>query len=178
MEFEYYREDTEKNIPIGKIKNLLDYVDLKKANEVCQEYLKKDDPKIEDNFQFYRKGIHNPYFFKDIHKSLEEVASSFFKRPVKKSYCFLSLYKENGFCPAHYDRPQCEYTLDLAIDFKVNKPWPIYVKNLPYESDKNDALCFSGTNHFHYRKRKLEKDEYYYLVFFHFVDKSFLGLLD
>lgn len=175
--FEYFTENTEKGIPIGKIKNILNYADLQKAKSVCKEYLNSKNTKS-DNQMFFRQYVHNPIFFKNIHENLEGIASEFFKRPVKKSYCFLSLYHEGGFCPAHYDRIQCEYTLDVSINFKITNPWPIFIKNKPYESNINDAICFSGTNHFHYRKRKLEKGEFYHLIFFHFVDKSFMGVLD
>jgi hypothetical protein len=175
--FQYFTENTEKRIPIGKIKNFFNYADLQKANSVCNEYLKATNVEL-DNYLFHRKFVHNPKFFKEIHQSLEGLASDFFKRPVKKSYCFLSMYHEGGFCPAHYDRIQCEYTLDISLNFKIDNPWPIFIKNKPYELDVNEAICYSGTNHFHYRKRKLEKGEYYHLVFFHFVDKSFMGVLD
>jgi hypothetical protein len=175
--FEYFTENTEKRIPIGKIKNIFDDDILKKSRLICEEYLNSKELEY-DNHTFFRKYIHNPKFFTEIHKSLEGLASDFFKRPVKKSYCFLSIYEEGGFCPAHYDRIQCEYTLDVALNFKINKPWPIYIKNKPYDLKVNESICYSGTNHFHYRKRKLEKDEYYYLIFFHFVDKTFMGVLD
>lgn len=130
-------------------------------------YVDRDD----DNF--YRIGIHSAPFLVEIHPQLTEVASSIFGEPVKPSYVWLSLYNENGVCPFHTDRPQCKYTIDYCID--QDEEWPIWVDDKAYILLPNDALCFSGTDSPHFRKKITGK--YCWLAFFHFVPESFDGRL-
>ena len=80
-----------------------------------------------DTNQFIRKSIHNLPFFVNIHNQLIELASYYFKEKVKPSYCFLSMYKQNGICPLHIDRDQCRYTIDYLISSTQKDPWPIHI---------------------------------------------------
>lgn len=155
---------------------------------------------------FNRKYAHNVGFFRDIHFQLADYASDLFGEKVKPSYVFLSMYNKHGQCPLHIDRPQCRYTIDYLIRQEQKDPWPIHIGpsmsneerdaiTNPHPSTKadikqvvdsvdwteanlhpNDAVCYSGTNAWHYRptKSKGKAD----LVFFHFVPEKFNGTLD
>lgn len=76
---------------------------------------------------FVRNGAHNPQFFVKIHQQLTGLASEIFGEPVKPSYCFLSMYKDGGQCPLHFDRPTCKYTIDYLIRQEQKDPWPICI---------------------------------------------------
>ena len=80
-----------------------------------------------DETNFVRQYIHNPPFLVKIHKQLQEFATEIFGEPVKPSYVFLSMYKEDGICPLHIDRPQCRYTIDYLIRQTQPEPWPICI---------------------------------------------------
>lgn len=80
-----------------------------------------------DDGAFVRKYAHNVPFFVGIHKQLAEFASDLFGEAVKPSYSFLSMYKDNGICPLHIDRPQCRYTIDYLIRQDQPEPWPIHI---------------------------------------------------
>lgn len=110
-----------------------------------------------------------------VHEYLQDWITKHLGRPIKKSYCFLSLYREGGVCPRHTDRPQCKYTIDVCVS--QNEPWTIYVDDLPYSLRENDALLYSGTDSPHYRQR-MKDGNHCFLVFFHFVDQDFEGPLD
>jgi hypothetical protein len=84
-------------------------------------------PLLRDNNEFIRDYAHNHPFFKDIHYKLIDIASNFFNEKVKPSYCFLSMYKQNGICPLHIDRDQCRYTIDYLISSTQEKSWPIHI---------------------------------------------------
>lgn len=159
-----------------------------------------------DNKEFNRKYAHNVGFFQSIHSQLSDYASQLFGEKVQPSYNFLSMYNKGGQCPLHIDRPQCRYTIDYLIRQDQSEPWPIRVGpqmsneerdaiTVPHPSTKtgikqvvdtvdwtevhlypNDAVCYSGTNAWHYRptKSKGKAD----LVFFHFVSEAFNGPLD
>jgi hypothetical protein len=74
-----------------------------------------------------RDYAHNVPFFVKIHQQLVDTASDIFGEPVKPSYSFLSMYKDNGICPLHIDRPQCRYTIDYLIRQTQSEPWPILI---------------------------------------------------
>jgi hypothetical protein len=162
-------------------------------------------PKDSDPTGFNRTYAHNVPFFRTIHAQLAEYASSVFGERVKPSYVFLSMYNKGGQCPLHIDRPQCRYTIDYLIRMDQKDPWPIYIGpqmsdkerdaiEHPHPEGKqikdviksvdwneallqpNDAVCYSGTNSWHYRptKSKGKAD----LVFFHFVPEAFNGPLN
>lgn len=155
--------------------------------------------------KFGRRYAHNVPFFVDIHQQLTEFASELFGNAVRPSYSFLSMYETSGQCPLHIDRPQCRYTIDYLISQEAQDPWPInigphmsddevaQIKNghpVGETADEiigdvkwtqsllkpNDAVCYSGTNCWHYRPTK--SDGKVNLVFFHFVPEGFNGPLD
>lgn len=155
--------------------------------------------------KFGRRYGHNVGFFRDLHHQLTDYATEIFGQEVKPSYSFLSLYDDGGQCPLHLDRPQCRYTIDYLIRQDDDNPWPINigpqmsnrevkrVKLLHPETDDdratiikntnwttcnlepNDAVCYSGTNAWHYRPTRSRGSVD--LVFWHFVPRSFRGSL-
>ena len=116
------------------------------------------------------------------------------------------MYDEGGRCPLHVDRPQCRYTIDYLIQQESTDPWPINIgrqmtdeqrnqlqithpqtdveKQTIIETEEwttcllqpNDAVCYSGTNAWHYRSTaSLGTAD---LAFFHFVPEKFNEPLD
>jgi hypothetical protein len=127
-----------------------------------------------DDLSFNRHHVNDDESLVKIHEYLVPWLSKHLGKPVKKSYCFLSIYREGGVCPRHVDRPQCEYTIDVCIS--QGEPWTIYVDDLPYNLLENDALIYSGTKSPHYRQR-MKTGNHCFLVFFHFVGIEFEGSL-
>lgn len=100
------------------------------THEAIKQFLDERVPLMSlgvDTRDFVREYAHNVPFFVGIHKALREFASEQFGEPVKPSYSFLSMYKENGICPLHIDRPQCRYTIDYLIRQDQQEPWPIHI---------------------------------------------------
>lgn len=156
--------------------------------------------------KFGRRYAHNVGFFVGIHHQLKDYASELFGEKVKPSYVFLSMYDKGGQCPLHIDRPQCRYTIDYLIQQEQDDPWPIAIgpqmsdevvltikdtHPTTIESRQsvidsvdwttanlrpNDAVCYSGTNAWHYRPEPSKGTAD--LVFFHFVPEAFRGSLD
>jgi hypothetical protein len=156
--------------------------------------------------KFGRRYGNNVPFFVAIHQQLAEYASDLFGEEVKPSYVFLSMYDKGGNCPLHIDRPQCRYTIDYLIRQEQSEPWPICVgpQMTDKERDKieqqhpqtdeekqtiidavewttvnlkpNEAVCYSGTNAWHYRPEASRGTAD--LAFFHFVPEGFRGTLN
>ncbi len=129
-----------------------------------------------------RHDWHKPSFLLGPHAALVAQASEIFGEPVKASYSYAVLYGSDGVCSGHIDRPQCKYTIDLCVD--QVEPWAIYIGvdkqdriGEPYALDVGEALCFSGTDQWHYRK-PISSGNWVAQAFFHFVPLSFRGSLD
>lgn len=166
--------------------------------------LASDRSEQDQSSKFGRRYGHNLGFFVSIHHQLTDYASELFGEKVKPSYNFLSMYDKDGQCPLHIDRPQCRYTIDYLIRQEQEDPWPIAIgpqmsdkevtsisNAFPLDGERqavidsvdwtvcnlrpNDAVCYSGTNAWHYRPTK--SDGSADLVFFHFVPEKFNGPL-
>jgi len=103
-------------------------------------------PLMKDEDQFVRHYAHNVPFFVGIHKQLAEFASDLFGEKVKPSYCFLSMYEDNGICPLHIDRPQCRYTIDYLIRQEQSESWPIHIGD-HMTDEQRAALDEAGEGH-------------------------------
>lgn len=169
-------------------------------------HVKSDRLDSDNPNKFGRRYANNIGFFVDIHRQLAEYASDLFGETVKPSYVFLSMYDKGGNCPLHIDRPQCRYTIDYLIRQEQSDPWPICVGPQMTDKEvatisgshpttdeerqavidavdwttvnltANDAVCYSGTNAWHYRPEASQGTAD--LAFFHFVPKDFDGPLD
>ena len=161
-------------IEVKKISNVFSPENLETAKNLVKKFLEEREGNYE--LGFFRYGIHNPEFFRAFHqKEFLELAKGLWG-DVKPSYCYLSMYQnEKSTCPLHTDRPPCKYSIDLCIS--QGEPWEIFVNDIPYLLEENEALVYSGTDHPHYRNQ-IKKGNYCNLVFFHFVPSDFVGQLN
>lgn len=147
------------------IKNWIDGLALKKDQLLWDE-------------KFNRFAFHNPPVLQKYHTLLESLMSEHFGRPVKKSYCYIGFYGEDGICKRHTDRIQCQYTYDFCVSQDV--PWPIYIEEggiaQKFVPQENSAIIYKGTDHPHWRNDRTE-GKYCTMVFFHFVPIEYCGEL-
>jgi hypothetical protein len=121
---------------------------------------------------------HNDPLLRSVHAALTPRVEAMAERPLKPSYSFLACYGEGGRVPAHRDRIQCRYTLDLCLeDGGYGEPWPLFIEDRAYVCAANEALLYLGYDQVHYRLEK-PPGTVAHLVFFHFVDAGFAGSLD
>lgn len=125
-----------------------------------------------------RRIRHNDPLAALIHRDLAPRVEALVERPIKPSYSFLACYGEGGHVPAHRDRAQCRYTLDLCVeDGGFGEPWPLFVEDRAYVFGPNEALLYLGCDQTHYRQARPAGSPAS-LVFFHFVDADFTGPLE
>jgi len=165
-----------KNTPVKVLRNVLseeDYLELKRICQLENEQL----PETNWCSLYNRKSVHNPPYeiIKRLHEHFTPIVSQIAGVELKPSYTFMSLYGKDGYCPPHFDRIQCQYTLDIKVD--SDGDWSIYIEGNEYVLKNNDAICFSGTSHHHYRDQMSLDMSFCHLVFFHFVAKDFEGEL-
>ena len=133
--------------------------------------------------EFRRWQWHNLPLLKFHHHqpSLVALASDHAGEQVRASYAFLSLYASTGVAPAHFDRAQCEVTIDLMISTDASHhPWEIFIDGKPYVTSDGEAVIYSGTRQEHYRRPMNESSDATHasLAFFHFCPADFMGALD
>jgi hypothetical protein len=116
---------------------------------------------------FMRYSLHDPLYLRDLHQQLTPLVENVLKRKLTPTYSYLSMYGENGICPPHLDKPECQWTLDLCV--KQDKPWPLSVENDSFLMKENEALIYSGTDQLHWRE-KIHSGGFCDLVFFHFKE--------
>lgn len=168
------------------IENFFDFHLLGLLN--AQVALLKKSLSVDDEI-FNRKFFHNHPMFKIVHENMTDLACAYFDEDLKPSYAFLSMYEVGeGFCPHHVDRPQCYRTIDVCLN--QAEPWGIFVNHKDAWDENNqqqikdnateyflsagDALCYSGTDHPHFRN-KIQPNNFCDLAFFHFVKADFKG---
>jgi hypothetical protein len=121
---------------------------------------------------------HNDPLIRTVHATLTPRVEAAVGRSLKPSYSFLACYGEGGRVPAHRDRAQCRYTLDLCLEEGgYGEPWPLFVDDQAYLFRTNEALLYLGCDQVHHRLEK-PPDTTARLVFFHFVDADDTGPLD
>ncbi len=120
------------------------------------------------------------------HDQLNERVSQLVGRRTKPSYSFVSLYLEGGDLKWHNDRPPCEYTITLLVDYAPlddagRSPWALQVKGRDGTLHRlhqriGDALIFQGRELLHCRD-VLPAGHRSGSLLFHFVDAEYDGVM-
>lgn len=114
---------------------------------------------------FMRHALYEAPFLKELHLQLTPLVEKVLQKKLTPTYCYLSMYGENGICPPHRDQPNCQWTLDLCV--KQDKPWTLFVEDASFLMNENEGLIYSGTDQVHWREQ-IHSGGFCDLVFFHF----------
>jgi hypothetical protein len=104
--------------------------------------------------------------------------------PIKPSYVYVASYRPGARLPKHADRPQCEYSISICIDFTpepaARTPWPLCLETkhgtVKIFQGIGDGLLYRGPELPHYRT-PLAKGCTSTSIFFHYVHRDFAGPL-
>jgi hypothetical protein len=133
----------------------------------------------------HRYITHNEQVALFFHRQLTTLTNRICQAAVKPSYVYVSVYQSGAALPRHTDRPQCEYSISVLIDF-VPEPntqscWPLHL--ITSDGDQalyqslGDAIFYRGRRLPHYREQ-LPDGMSSTSIFFHFVDENFADRLD
>ena len=145
---------------------------------------------------FKSTGIYNAPFGVAIHRYVWDKLKRHIDLELKETYSYSRKYDRGAFLKAHADRPSCEISGTLCLDYKSddNTPWSIWVDNssdwvnrpseifgetqvIPIRERKTakridlevgDLLLYQGPNVAHWREKFL--GEYSYHIFVHFYN--------
>ncbi len=121
------------------------------------------------------------FFHHQIAATLSAVAGE----RIKPSYVYLASYLSGAELKKHTDRPQCEFSVTLCLDFspepELATPWPIRLdtpaSTVAVYQALGDGLAYRGTRLPHYR-HVLGEGQTSTSIFFHYVSADFSGSLD
>lgn len=121
------------------------------------------------------------------HGQLNERVSQLAGRRTKPSYSFVSVYLAGGDLFWHTDRPPCEYTLTLLLDYapldaEGRSPWALKLTGRDgtvhsLHQGIGEALIFKGRELRHGRDMLPEGHRSASLLF-HFVDEDYDGVME
>ena len=106
------------------------------------------------------------------------------------TYDYLRIYREGDLCKVHFDRPSCEHSLSLTLDYSDGEPWPLEIGldgqsqpnatvnedfgDEPFSSipmEVGDAVLYRGTKHRHGRIHP-NPNAWSAHLFLHWVDRD------
>ena len=118
---------------------------------------------------------------------LTPIASELVGRDLLPTYDYFRIYREGDICRVHADRPACEHSLSLTLDYSDDLPWELeFAREAnsgvsgddfaghPYGSipmQVGDAVLYQGVNYAHGRTRP-NPNAWSAHLFLHYVDRD------
>lgn len=106
----------------------------------------------------------------EIQKKVEEIVGE----DLYPCYSYSRIYQENDSLPPHTDRPSCEISLTLTLNYEKYK-WPFWLIDngqvVKIDLDIGDVLLYKGIEVMHFR-HPMQEQQFQYQVFFHYVTKQ------
>jgi hypothetical protein len=132
-----------------------------------------------------RYGNHNESVARFFHHQIAKAVGAIAGEAIKPSYVYLASYVSGAELKKHIDRPQCEFSVTLCLDFspepKLATSWPILVDtpegSVTVYQALGDSLVYRGTKVPHYRG-VLAAGHMSTSIFFHYVPENFSGPLE
>jgi hypothetical protein len=134
-----------------------------------------------------RHVAHNHPVARFWHDQLNERVSQLAGRRTKPSYSFVSLYLAGGDLFWHTDRPPCEYTITLLLDYTPldadgRSSWALKLKDRQGKAHLlhqriGEALILKGRELVHGRD-VLPEGHGSASLLFHFVDEDYAGVME
>jgi len=129
-------------------------------------------PKNKENFDVsFGRYTYSDDIVKEYLDKLVVLAREIFdSKTLVPSYALFAHYQgEHAKLFRHIDDNACTYTLDMCL--YQNKPWELYVNEVPYILNENEALAYYGNDQYHERMPIPDPDSQYVgMLFFHFVE--------
>jgi len=142
--------------------------------------LPRGDDQVAERYRLHSEPV--GMFF---HPQLTSLVSRVAGEPVKPSYLYFASYPPGSALPPHVDRPQCEFSISLLVDYVPDPDgpcgWPLFLEypGLPggvvsADLGLGDAVLYRGRQLVHYRN-PLPEGHHSSSIFLHYVRKSFVG---
>ena len=120
---------------------------------------------------------------------LTPVMTQIVGRELLPTYDYLRIYREGDICRVHHDRPSCEHSLSLTLDYSDGVTWPLDVETAETQPsaavaedfgasgygsvamEVGDAVLYRGVHHRHGRVVP-NPNAWSVHLFLHWVDRD------
>lgn len=149
---------------------------------IAERHVRFGDGQVERRFAQHNEPVARLFL-----SALSSVVSAVARRPVRPAYAYFASYREGAVLKRHRDRPQCELSISLLIDYEPGdadvSPWPLWLARGSEEPGHavhqrpGDGIVYKGCDLDHWRTA-LPRGHRSTHLFLHYVSTDFSGLLD
>ena len=149
------------------------YALFEQGNDIHGEHL--------DDLYGQVPGTHSVYsdpFMESLLLFLKPVAEKYSELSLIPTYSYYRIYKPGDILHPHKDRPSCEISMTLTLDYcysdvEDDYKWPLIMNNKSIVIDSGDAVLYRGCDHEHERKKlDVGENSFHVQVFLHYVDAN------
>ncbi len=166
------------------LRNLLHPFHIAALRRYYRHAIRRGTISLGDEQSSRRYAAYNEPVAGFFHHQLASTVAAVVGEAVKPSYVYLASYLSGAALPKHTDRPQCEFSVTLCLDFSpepiLATPWPIRLDtpegSVAVYQALGDGLIYRGTAVPHYRD-PLPPGYTSTSIFFHYVPADFSGSL-
>ena len=167
------------------VSNLIHPLNLAALRRYYRHEIRRGAIRLGDEQSSRRYVAHNESVARFFHHQMTNAVSAIVGEIVKPSYVYFACYLSGAELRKHIDRPQCEFSVTLSLDFSpepaLATSWPIRLDTpagaITVYQALGDGLVYRGTKVPHYRTR-LAPDRTSTSIFFHYVPADFSGPLN
>ena len=137
------------------------------------------DPRMDDSYHLHKTiAVHSgdsPVYRHLLHflRPKVEEESNLKLQPI---YGYSRIYLSGAELKAHKDRPACEISISLTLQYSYTDPkykWPLCLEDKPIVIESGDAVLYKGCEIKHWRPIFIQpKPSWHHQVFLHYVDKN------
>jgi hypothetical protein len=165
--------------------NLLHPFNLAALRRYYRHSIRREAIRLGDEQSPRRYVAHNENVACFFHHQIANAVSAIVGEAIKPSYVYLASYLSGAELKKHTDRPQCEFSVTLCLDFspepELATSWPIRLDTsegtVTVYQALGDGLVYRGTRVPHYRS-VLAEGHTSTSIFFHYVPADFSGPLE
>jgi hypothetical protein len=141
--------------------------------------LEKNNSNLNYDRTMGRFTISDEKLFQKEKEKLTSLARKIFNsETLVPSYCLYAVYRgHRANLPHHIDDNACTYTIDLCISYKTQ--WPIYVNDIEFKLEPNQAVCYYGEDQYHWRNKFPDPaNNEVEMIFFHFIEPDHWSIIN
>jgi hypothetical protein len=149
------------------------YTLFEQMNDVGGENLEGATAQVPGTHSVYSDSLMESFLM-----FLQPVAEKHSELELIPTYSYYRIYKPGDVLRPHRDRPSCEISMTLTLDYYYtgvddDYKWPLIMKNKSVVMGAGDAVLYRGCVNEHERK-KLDVGEgsFHVQVFLHYVDAN------
>ena len=149
------------------------YTLFEQMNDVGGENLEGATAQVPGTHSVYSDSLMESFLM-----FLQPVAEKHSELELIPTYSYYRIYKPGDVLRPHRDRPSCEISMTLTLDYYYtgvddDYKWPLIMKNKSVVMGTGDAVLYRGCVNEHERK-KLDVGEgsFHVQVFLHYVDAN------